>query len=209
MKVMAAALAAAAVTVLLASGPAGAPRAGPQLRAPGVAATATTAAPDRTRVPEPATGPVVVPASRPVRLEVPTLGLSAAVRASTAAEVAAAGGAVHPTTLWEVVWWSEGGAPGTDADNTVYLYGHTWREPAVFNGLRRLHRGDEVRVVTAHGVLRYLVDDVFTVTKADFPTAPKVSAVVPGRLLLVGCFRQTGGEVATTRNLVVTAQLVR
>lgn len=202
-------LEAAALALLLVSGQAAAPGAGLAPRVPTVASSATPSDPGAVAVPDPAPAPAAVPASRPLRLEVPALGLVATVRASTAAEVAAAGGAVHPATLWEVVWWSGGGAPGTDSDNTVYLYGHTWREPAVFNGLRRLHDGDEVRLVTANGVLRYLVDEVFTVAKPEFAGSPKVTAAVPGRLLLVGCFRQTGEEATTTRNLVVTAQLVR
>ena len=51
-------------------------------------------------------------------------------------QVEANAGAVKPSSLWQVAWWTGGGTPGSPGDNTVYLYGHTWKEPAVFTGER-------------------------------------------------------------------------
>lgn len=160
----------------------------------------------------PATGAVLtavpgVPQSPPVRIDVPQIDLTASIEPYTAADVAAAGGAVRPPDLWTVSWWTGGGTPGTDADNTVYLYGHTWREPAVLNRVGELVAGDEIVVTTVEGRLTYTVEDVFTVDKPELPDNPAVTAVVPGRLLLIGCHRETGDEQTTTRNVVVQARL--
>lgn len=150
---------------------------------------------------------IVVPQSAPTRVEAPSIGLRAAVTPFSPAEVAAHGGAVEPSNLWEVAWWTGGGAPGSHADNTVYLYGHTWRGPAVFNRVKDLAPGASVFVTTRAGRLEYVVDGSFTVAKADLDDHPAVRAARPGRLLLIGCHRETGREDHTTRNIVVTAHL--
>jgi len=158
-----------------------------------------------------ATGSVarVVPESPPLRLEAPSIGLEAGVSAYTAADVRRNGGVVKPASLWDVSWWTGGGTPGTGSRNTVYLYGHTWKEPAVFNHLKDLESGDSVYLTTARGRLRYVVEGSFTVLKPQLPGREEVSAAVPGRLLLLACYRETGREQHTTRNIVVTAQLAR
>jgi LPXTG-site transpeptidase (sortase) family protein len=106
-----------------------------------------------------------------------------------------------------VAWWTGGGTPGSHADNTVYLYGHTWKEPAVFNRVKELDAGALVRLTTRTGVLDYVVDGSFTVEKTKLDQHPAVTAAVPGRLVLIGCHRETGLEERTTRNIVVTARL--
>lgn len=148
-----------------------------------------------------------VPASDPRVLEVPEIKLKATVTPYTPQQVAAHDGAVKPSSLWEVAWWTGGGTPGSHADNTVYLYGHTWKEPAVFNRIKELRRGDAVFVTTRTGRLRYVVDSSFTVDKPDLSKTPAVAAGIPGRLLLLGCYRETGREEHTTRNVVVVAHL--
>ena len=145
--------------------------------------------------------------SAPVLLEAPTIRLRAPVTPWTAQQVADHGGAVTPSTLWEVAWWTGGGTPGSHAGNTVYLYGHTWKEPAVFNRVKELGRGDPVVLTTRTGRLEYVVEQTFTVAKADLGDHPLVRAAHPGRLLLIGCHRETGREEHTTRNVVVVAQL--
>jgi hypothetical protein len=172
---------------------------------PGVA-TVVPAPPQSFSRPADASRPLV-PASAPQLVEAPSIGLRAAVTAYSAAEVAANGGAVKPATLWTVAWWTGGGTPGTHTDNTVYLYGHTWREPAVFNRVEELEPGAVVRVTTRTGCLDYVVDGSFTVEKTKLDEHPTVTAAVPGRLVLIGCHRETGREEHTTRNIVVTAHL--
>ncbi|MDF2092986.1 class F sortase [Knoellia sp. 3-2P3] len=148
-----------------------------------------------------------VPQSPPTVVEAPSIALRATVSPYTAAEVAANGGAVEPTTLWTVSWWTGGGTPGSHADNTVYLYGHTWREPAVFNRIKELEKGASVFLATRTGRLEYVVEGTFTVAKQALDDHPAVRAARPGRLVLIGCYRETGLEDDTTHNVVVTAQL--
>ena len=154
-----------------------------------------------------ATPAPVVAESQPLLVEAPGIGLTARVSPYTAADVRRNGGVVKPPTLCDVSWWTGGGMPGTAAQNTVYLYGHTWKEPAVFNRLKDLELGNEVYVTTARGRLRYVVEGSFTVPKPGLPTNKAVVAAVPGRLVLIGCYRETGHEDHTTRNIVITAQL--
>lgn len=146
--------------------------------------------------------------SRPLLLEVPAIDLKAGITAYTPAEVAAEGGAVKPPTLFSVSWWTGGGDPGPGAGNTVYLYGHTWKEPAVFNRIKELRAGDRVVVMTTAGRLVYVVDGSFTVDKPDLVSNARVTQALPGRLLLIGCYRATGHEAHTTANIVVTTHLV-
>lgn len=148
-----------------------------------------------------------VPASAPELVEAPSIGLRAAVTPYSPAEVAANGGAVRPATLWTVAWWTGGGTPGSHSDNTVYLYGHTWKEPAVFNRVEELATGALVRVTTRTGCLDYVVDGSFTVEKSTLDEHPAVTVATPGRLVLIGCHREAGLEERTTRNIVVTAHL--
>lgn len=143
----------------------------------------------------------------PLLLQIPAIALKATITAYTPAQVAAAGGAVKPPTLFAVSWWTGGGDPGTTTRNTVYLYGHTWKEPAVFNRIKELRPGARVVVTTTAGRLVYVVDGSFTVSKPDLVTSQRVTEAVPGRLLLIGCYRATGHEAHTTANIVVSAHL--
>jgi LPXTG-site transpeptidase (sortase) family protein len=172
----------------------------------GLAAGAAPAPPQSFSRPADESRPFVPP-SAPRLLEAPSIRLKADVTPYTPAEVAAHGGAIKPSTLWDVAWWTGGGTPGSHTENTVYLYGHTWKEPAVFNRVKELERGDAVYVTTRTGRLRYLVDSSFTVLKTDLTKTPTVAAAIPGRLLLLACFRATGREEQTTRNVVVIAHL--
>jgi sortase (surface protein transpeptidase) len=146
-------------------------------------------------------------AASPLRLQIPAIGLTATITAYTSAQVVAAGGAVKPPTLFAVSWWTGGGDPGPTTRNTVYLYGHTWKEPAVFNRIKELRSGALVVVTTTVGRLVYVVDGSFTVSKPDLVTNQRVTEAVPGRLLLIGCYRATGHEAHTTANIVVSAHL--
>ena len=174
-------------------------------RTAGVASAPPAARPSSSR-PAAASRPFVPP-SAPRVLEAPSIGLAAKVTPYTPEQVAEQGGAVDPSSLWAVAWWTGGGTPGSHADNTVYLYGHTWKEPAVFNRIKELEPGEPVFVTTRTGRLRYVVDDVFTVDKVALTDHPTVVERRPGRLLLLGCYRETGREERTTRNVVVVAHM--
>ncbi len=142
----------------------------------------------------------------PIRLSAPRIGLDAAIEKYTDAMVKREGG-VDPPKLDAISWWTGGGTPGSNAGNTVYLYGHTWKEPAVFNRIKELRPGDYIFVTTSNGRLRYRVEGSYRVAKPELPTDPRVTEAKPGRLLLLACWRATGKELTTTRNIVVQAQL--
>ncbi|MFS8118792.1 MAG: class F sortase [Microcoleus sp.] len=185
---------------------------GQEIAPPQPSPTTTTTLPSRAQPSEspataiPAPKLVSVPAV-PLRLSVPRIGLRAAIEKYTDEMVKRAGG-VDPPKLDAVSWWTGGGTPGTDSNNTTYLYGHTWIEPAVFNRIKELVPGDDIFVTTSNGRLRYVVEGSYQVTKPELPNDPRVTAIKPGRLLLLGCWRASGKELVTTKNVVVQAQIV-
>jgi len=152
-----------------------------------------------------------VPVAPPTHLTFPAAGIDGDVDEYTAADAEADGG-INPPRLDSISWYSgvEGALPGSDATNTVYLFGHTWTEPAVFNGLRDVAAGDEATVSTERGVMTYRVEEIITMSKSDFSEDPRVAAVVPGRLALVSCYRPGGldAEAHAPDNIVVFLHLV-
>ncbi|WP_243076142.1 class F sortase [Microbacterium sp. SS28] len=139
--------------------------------------------------------PQDVPMAAPTRLVFPAAGIDGAVEEYTEADAAAEGG-VNPASLDTISWYSgvPNPMPGSDALNTVYIFGHSWVEPAVFNGLKGVQPGERATLTTAEGDLVYEVDEVITMAKPDFTQDPRVVAVVPGRLALVTCFRPAGWD---------------
>lgn len=164
----------------------------------------------------PVVGPVVasqsvaVPLTAPLRLTIGSVGIDAQIEEYTNADVAAAGGWVDPPHRDIVAWWSGGGTPGDPPDNTVYLYGHTSSKPAVFNPLTGVTPGDTVIVTTGSGAMEYVITEILDpIAKDALPQDEFIAAAVPGRLLLIGCYREEGqGTRPTTHNIVVVAQQV-
>lgn len=151
-----------------------------------------------------------VQASAPENLSIEAVGIEAPVTAYTDADVAANDGWVDPPEIDAVSWWAGGGTPGSAATNTVYLYGHVSHLDAVFNRLRDTQVGETVTLTTATGTLEYAVVEVLEpIAKEDLPSDARVTAAVPGRLVLIGCYRGPDqGARPTTHNTVVLAQLV-
>ncbi len=169
-----------------------------------------TAPPSPAPSPTPSFLPAFVPMAVPERVEIPAVDLDLAVL-----PISPVGGRIDPPTVEEAYWIQEYGLPGSDADNTVYLVGHSsLRVPAALNPLLDvehqdsvLQPGDEVRVTTAHGVLRYEVTAWTRYDKDGLPTADEVWAITPGTLQIITCFQEDGQAFADD-NLVVTARLV-
>lgn len=183
----------------------------------GSAAAGVTAVPTARPTSSAAPPPVpvadtVVAASAPLRLRVPDLGIDGAVSGYTQAMIDARGG-FDPATLGTIAWDTTipGGLAGTDAVNTVYLYGHSWVEPAVFNGLKDLPAGAVAAVDTARGTLCYVAQKTLKLDKTAYKTNDELTDAVPDRLVLVSCYRPVGYDPtsATVQNIVVVLRLDR
>ncbi|MDP9394537.1 MAG: class F sortase [Actinomycetota bacterium] len=144
----------------------------------------------------------------PYSLGADSIGLNASVEPYTDEMVRHSDGGVNPRDPYTVAWWSGGSPPSARATSTAYLYGHTWYRPAVFNRIKELQRGDRVWLTTSEGVLWYEVERTYVVPKSELPDDPRVTKAVAGRLLLIGCYRESGWERRTTENVVVQAQLL-
>ena len=122
----------------------------------------------------------------PVRLQIPVLGVSAAV---VSVGVAANGGLGIPADPSVVGWWAGGGSPGQPSGATV-LTGHI---DSAVSGPGALFRLQDVRpgaivIVTADGhTYRYVVQAIRAYLKARLPAAAIFDQHVTARLIIVSC----------------------
>ncbi len=150
------------------------------------------------------TGPAAA-AGVPVGLVIPGLGVDVPVF-----EISAADGVLTPPDDPQTLgWWSGGAMPGA-ARGGALITGHTIHDGGgAFDDLETLSAGDDVRVRTADGVLRYAVRSVTIYGKASLAehAAEVFSQSVPGRLVLVTCEDWDGSIYLS--NAVVLAEPVR
>jgi hypothetical protein len=145
-------------------------------------------------------------ASAPVRLQVPSAGVDAAL---TGIGLDGAGSLVPPPDGALAGWYPQGPAPG-DAGPAV-LTGHvdSVAGPAVFFRLRDLGVGDAVRVARADGTtVRFTVTRVTRYAKSALPAAEVYGPTPDAQLRLITC----GGEFDPTTgsyldNVVVYAHV--
>lgn len=182
--------------------------------------TAPTAQPAGTRqTGDPATpspsavapsGDVVIPASAPLRLRVPAIGLDGPVSEYTQQMIDRLGG-FDPPELTTISWDTTiaGGLAGTDSSNTVYLYGHSWVDDAVFNRLKDMVPGDVASIDTAEGRLCYVQQKSLKLDKAEYKNNDELTDAIPNRLVLVSCYRPVGYDPnqATVQNIVSVLNL--
>jgi LPXTG-site transpeptidase (sortase) family protein len=149
---------------------------------------------------------IVAPASAPVRLLIPAIGVDAEVEALG---LDAQGRMATPSRSNHVGWYSPGSAPG-EVGNAV-IDGHLdWTDgPAVFWRLGRLKRGDQLIVLRADGSqVRFAVQSSAT-TPYDASTDTLFTRSEPPALTLVTCAgawdRQRGTYL---QRLVVRASLI-
>ena len=163
-----------------------------------------TAAPDTKPGEEPGEEPAAA-AGVPLRLVVPTLGVDAPVTGISATN----GVLVPPGDPQTLGWWSGGAQPGA-VHGGALITGHTVHTGGgAFDNLETLKAGDEVRVRTPEGVLRYVVSGVTIYRKASLAKdAQRVfSQSVPGRLVLVTC-EDWNGQIYLS-NAVVFADPIK
>lgn len=179
---------------------------------------ATTAPPEIHRpVPEAPVPPtavrpvdVQIAASAPLRLRVPSIGLDGAVSEYTQAMIDEYGG-YDPPELTTISWDTtiSGGTAGTDSTNTVYLYGHSAVEAAVFNDLKDMTPGDVASIDTANGRLCYTEQKALQLNKSEYKNNDELTDAIPNRLVLVSCYRPVdyNPNEATVQNIVIVLQL--
>jgi sortase (surface protein transpeptidase) len=122
----------------------------------------------------------------PVRLQIPVLGVSAAI---VSVGVAADAGLGIPADPSVVGWWAGGGSPGQPSGATV-LTGHI---DSAVSGPGALFRLQDVRpgamvIVTAGGhTYRYVVQAIRAYSKTRLPAATIFDQQVTPRLVIVTC----------------------
>jgi len=151
-----------------------------------------------------------LPFSVPVRVAVPSIGVSARV---IPLGVNSDGTAAVPSqaTPQLTSWFDEGPAPGQPGTAAIYGHANTAAGPAVFYRLGALMQGDTVEVTRADGtVATFQVYRVAEYAKDAFPTMTVYGATRNPELRLITC----GGvfDPATRSyldNIVAYARLVR
>jgi LPXTG-site transpeptidase (sortase) family protein len=124
-------------------------------------------------------------AGRPESLVVPRLGVDAPVY-----PIGAPGGVLTPPSNPRTLgWWKDGAVPGA-AHGGALITGHTVHTGGgAFDDLETLEAGDDVRVRTDRGVIRYAVSGVTIYPKASLArdAARIFRQTGPGRLVLITC----------------------
>ena len=137
----------------------------------------------------------------PVKVSVPSLGVSAAVLG-----IRTRGGTlIPPSNPLLVGWWSDGARPGA-AKGSAIITGHTVHTGGgAFDDLDRLTAGDAVAVTTSRSTINYVVASVTVYRKKALAkqAARLFDQTVPGRLVLVTCEDWDG--TAYLSNAVVIA----
>jgi len=144
----------------------------------------------------------------PVRLEIPTLGITTDLEQVRRRPDGTVGVPRRPD---RAAWYAESARPG--AAGTAVLLGHVDSRtgPAVFYRLRRVRRGATVVVYRSDdSAVRFVVDKVERHDKDAFPTIDVYFPTVRPTLRLITCggdyVRSAGGYQA---NVVVFATLAR
>jgi hypothetical protein len=137
-------------------------------------------------------------------LEIPSIGLRARVEPLDAGPEG-----LRPPRIDRLYWWRARGVPGPGATDTIFVTGHSVRDPAVAGVLERLQdvsAGDRVTLQVGDSRSTYTVSRTWTVPKAQIVQDGDLFAVVPGRLVIVGCLLRPDGRPQTD-NVVVLAAL--
>ena len=137
----------------------------------------------------------------PIKVSVPTLGVSARVL-----RIRARGGTlIPPSNPLLVGWWSDGARPGA-AKGSAIITGHTVHTGGgAFDDLDQLTAGDAVTVTTGRSTINYVVASVTVYRKKALAkqAARLFDQTIPGRLVLVTCEDWDG--TAYLSNAVVIA----
>lgn len=153
-----------------------------------IAAARADLAADRGEGPRVATPLVERQVAPPVTLGIPALDLTTRL---IGLRKTPAGALQVPEDPQRVGWYSQGPAPGDDGPAVLVGHVDSYRGPGVFAQLRRLDKGDEIRIRRADGTLAvFVVRQVQEYGKRDFPTDVVYRGDGRASLRLITC----GGE---------------
>lgn len=189
------------------AGPEAAPVTGPGNDTNSAPVVSTTPPPTAS----PAAPPVMpipsIPASDPVRVVIPALGLDEPL---IDLGLAADGAMEVPADYDEVGWFTGGGRPGSNGPTVIAAHVDSPTGPAVFQALSDLAAGDPVEVQDADGRTHaYRVTEAADYPKSAFPTARVFGASPRDELRLITCggiFDRDAGSYVDNR--VVYAERV-
>ncbi|MFJ1758117.1 class F sortase [Kitasatospora sp. NPDC088134] len=149
--------------------------------------------------------PAAVPASPPVRLVIPRIGVDAPVEGvglnpDGTVEVPT------PERADEVGWYRHGPQPGQPGPAVLLGHYDTRKGPAVFHRLPGLRLGDRIDVRRQDGsTLSYRVRELQQYAKNAFPTELVYGDTAGPQLRLITCGGVIGGDGHYTDNIVVFA----
>lgn len=158
--------------------------------------------------PPPRAFPVLDP-SRPQRLEIPAIGVSAPVLEVGLAEDGSVD--VPPLRQHNEAGWFEGGpTPGQFGPALIVGHADTRTGPSIFHRLDEMRPGQEIRVDREDGsVAIFKVNSVETFDKGSLPAARVYGDYTRPSLRLMTCGgKWLGGEEGYEDNVVVFASLV-
>jgi hypothetical protein len=147
-----------------------------------------------------------LPPSPPVRLEIPTIGVSAPlVRLGLGAD----GHMQVPGDFRAAGWFTGAAEPGQLGPAVVAGHVDSRTGPAVFYRLRELRPGDQVRVVRAdRRVVRFVVESLARYPKPDLPAERVYGPTTAPALRLITCAGSFDHRRRSYRdNLVVSATI--
>ncbi|WP_436705071.1 class F sortase [Geodermatophilus sp. CPCC 205761] len=148
-----------------------------------------------------------LPASRPVRVRIPVLGVTSSIMDL---DLQADGSMELPPGAYPVGWYNRSSTPGEVGP--AVIVGHVdWHgDRGAFYGLRAMRPGDRVVVDRADGTTAtFRVDRVARYAKDDFPTGEVYGDVGWSALRLITCggrFDRKTGDYED--NVIVFARLV-
>ena len=125
------------------------------------------------------------PAPRPVRIQIPAIGVRARVirlglNPDHTLQV--------PRNFADTGWWAGGTSPGDRGPAVIAGHVDSYTGPAVYYRLKQLRRGDQIRIVRRNGsVVRFTVQGLRTYPKAHFPTKRVYGPTPKPTLRLITC----------------------
>jgi sortase (surface protein transpeptidase) len=137
----------------------------------------------------------VLDAAAPIRLQIPSIGISTDL---VALGLNPNGTMQVPKEWQEAGWYTRGPRPGENGPAVIAGHVDSVSGPAVFFRLHDLRAGDEVLVTRAdHSVVRFVIDRLAQFPKASFPTTAVFGATPGPTLRLITC---TGAFDETARS---------